>query len=93
LTRFRWTSEYHVGCSRELDLDRPNRYEIEGDAPGWADAEKQVASAAQHGRNGAIVSVKGSSIAKRKAGATAAEVYEEVFGEKRHKKSKKGAKR
>jgi N-acetyltransferase 10 len=52
-----------------------------------------VANAAKHGRNGAVVSVRGSSTAKRKAGPTAAEIYDEALGEKRQKKSKKGSKR
>lgn len=36
-----------------------------------------------------MVSVK-SAKQKRKAGQTASEVYEEVFGDKSHKKAKKG---
>ena len=57
----------------------------------WEDAEKQVAKAAKRGQTNTVVSVK-SSKAKRKAGPTAAEVYEESFGEKSHKKSKKSKK-
>lgn len=70
------------------------RYEIEGDASAWADAEKSVAkSAAQNGEaSGVTVSIK-SGKSKRKAGQqTAAEVYEEAFGEKRSKKAKKAKK-
>ena len=64
------------------------RYEIEGDAPAWQDAEKQIISAAKQGKSNPVVSVK-SSKQKRKAGQqTAGEVYEEVFGDKR-KKAKK----
>ena len=48
-------------------------------------------NAAKRGQTNTVVSVK-SSKAKRKAGYTAAEVYEEAFGEKSHKKSKKSKK-
>ena len=41
-------------------------------------------NAAKRGQTNTVVSVK-SSKAKRKAGYTAAEVYEEAFGEKSHK--------
>ncbi|RYP57994.1 hypothetical protein DL769_009168 [Monosporascus sp. CRB-8-3] len=74
---------------RELIDSLPlDQYEIEKDAPAWEEAEKQVRNATKQGKSTTVVSVK-SSKAKRKAGATAAEVYEEVFGEKSHKKSKK----
>lgn len=43
--------------------------------------------ASKGGKVNPVVSVK--SQAKRKAGPTAAEVYEEAFGEKKHKKAKK----
>ncbi|KAL6863095.1 N-acetyltransferase 10 [Amphichorda felina] len=71
-----------------LPLDQ---YEIEGDAPGWDDAEKQVRNAAKSGKANTEVSVK-SGKQKRKAGQTANEVYEEAFGEKSRKKMKKGKK-
>ncbi len=64
---------------------------MEGDAPAWDDAEKQVLSAAKRGQANPVVSIK-SSKAKRKAGATAAEIYEEAFGDKPHKKVKKSKK-
>ncbi|GJN70490.1 killer toxin resistant protein [Purpureocillium lilacinum] len=67
-----------------LPLDQ---FEIEGDAPAWAEAEKQVKS----GKSNTVVSVK-SGKQKRKAGPTAAEVYEEAMGEKSRKKAKKGKK-
>lgn len=69
------------------------RYEIEGDAPAWQQAEEQVKKASKSGKSNPEVSVK-SSKQKRKAadGQTANEVYEEVFGEKSRKKSKKGKK-
>jgi N-acetyltransferase 10 len=67
------------------------RYEIEGDAPGWEDAEKQIASAAKRGQTNSVVSVK-SGKAKRKEGPSASEIYEEAFGEKKHKKAKKAKK-
>lgn len=67
-----------------------NRYEIEDSAPGWDEAEKQVLKATKHGHGVSVVSVK-SNKAKRKDGPSAAEVYEEVFGEKKHKKAKKGS--
>lgn len=71
---------------------RSTRYEIEGDAPGWEDAEKQVQSASKRGRgaaSGVVVSVKSEKKAKRKAGETAGEIYEKALGEK----TKKGKKR
>ncbi|KAI1324783.1 DUF699-domain-containing protein [Xylariaceae sp. FL0255] len=71
-----------------LSLDQ---YEVEGDAPGWEDAEKQIQNAAKRRQTNTVVSVKSSKV-KRKAGATAAEVYEEAFGEKPHKKAKKAKK-
>lgn len=69
------------------------RYEVAGDAPAWEDAENQVRKAAKDGRSATEVSVKNSK-AKRKAGQTASEVYEEAFGEnrKKHKKDKKSKK-
>ncbi|KAI1267775.1 DUF699-domain-containing protein [Xylariaceae sp. FL1019] len=74
---------------RELIDSLPlDRYEVEGNAPAWEEAEKQVNNATKRGESGATVSVKSSKV-KRKAGATAAEVYEEAFGEKQHKKAKK----
>ncbi|KAF5013605.1 hypothetical protein FDECE_410 [Fusarium decemcellulare] len=78
---------------RELIDSLPlDQYEIEGDAPAWQEAEKQVLSAAKQGKANPVVSVK-SAKQKRKAGQTAAEVYEEAFGDKRKKvkKSKKSA--
>ena len=71
-----------------LTLTPDSRYEIEGDAPGWEEAEKQVLKATKEGRSNPIVSVK-SKQSKRKAGMTAAEVYEEAFGKKKHKQAKK----
>lgn len=47
-------------------------------------------SATKQGKSNPVVSVK-SSKAKRKVGQTAAEVYEEAFGDKR-KKAKKSRK-
>ncbi|KAH8888874.1 DUF699-domain-containing protein [Thozetella sp. PMI_491] len=77
---------------RELIDSLPlDQYEIEGDDEDWAGAEKIALKAAKEGRTGATVSVK-SQKAKRKAGQTAVEVYEEELGEKaqkRHKKAKK----
>lgn len=66
------------------------RYEIEDSAPGWQEAEKQVAKATKSGQGVSVVSVK-TNKAKRKEGPTAAEVYEEAFGEKekKHKRPKK----
>ncbi|KAF4125197.1 N-acetyltransferase 10 [Geosmithia morbida] len=82
---------------RELIDSLPlDQYEIEGDAPGWKEAEKQVAKASRDGKSTLEVSVKSSKQQKRKAGQqTASEVYEEVFGDKEkssRKKSKKGKK-
>ncbi|KAH6900029.1 GNAT acetyltransferase 2-domain-containing protein [Thelonectria olida] len=78
---------------RELIDSLPlDQYEIEGDAPAWEEAEKQVLGASKKGKSASMVSVK-SSKAKRKVGQTAGEVYEEAFGDKRKKakKTKKAA--
>ncbi|KAF6818144.1 nucleolar ATPase [Colletotrichum sojae] len=72
---------------RELIDSLPlDQYEVEGDAPAWAEAEQAV----KEGKSG-VVSVK-SSKTKRKAGPSAADVYEEAFGDKSHKKAKKSKK-
>ncbi|KAI9171803.1 RNA cytidine acetyltransferase [Paramyrothecium foliicola] len=71
-----------------LPLDQ---YEIDGDAPAWEDAEKQVLSSTKAGKSNPVVSVK-TGKQKRKVGPTAAEIYEEHFGDKPHKKAKKGKK-
>ncbi|KAH7321309.1 GNAT acetyltransferase 2-domain-containing protein [Stachybotrys elegans] len=77
---------------RELIDSLPlDQYEIEGDAPAWQQAEKQVLNATKEGKSNPVVSVK-SAKQKRKAGTTSHEVYEEVFGEKDRKKAKKGKK-
>ena len=65
-----------------------SRYAIDGDAPTWQDAEKQVRNAAKHGKANPVVSVK--STHKRKAGQTAAEIYEAELGKSSSKKVKKG---
>ncbi|KAG5920842.1 hypothetical protein E4U42_006053 [Claviceps africana] len=76
---------------RELIDSLPlDEYAIEGDAPAWADAEKQVRSAAKDGKANPVVSVKSKQ--KRKAGPTAAEVYEEEMGDKSGKRVKKSKK-
>ncbi|KXH48293.1 hypothetical protein CSAL01_05658 [Colletotrichum salicis] len=68
---------------RELIDSLPlDQYEVDGDAPAWAEAEQAV----KDGKTG-VVSVKGKS--KRKAGPTAAEIYDEALGEKKSKKAKK----
>lgn len=68
------------------------RYEIDGDAPAWEEAERQVSSAAKDGKSNVVVSVK-SAKQKRKAGqTTAAELYEQTFGDDSRKKAKKGKK-
>lgn len=69
----------------------PPRYEIDGDAPAWEEAEKQVSSAAKDGKSNVVVSVK-SAKQKRKAGQTATEIYDQEFGDNSRKKSKKGKK-
>ncbi|KAK7994317.1 hypothetical protein PG991_015905 [Apiospora marii] len=77
---------------RELIDSLPlNNYEIEDAAPGWEEAEKQVATATKRGQANPVVSVK-SSKAKRKDGPSAAEIYEEEFGDKKAKKAKKSKK-
>ncbi|KAI0203492.1 GNAT acetyltransferase 2-domain-containing protein [Astrocystis sublimbata] len=80
---------------RELIDSLPlDQYVVEGETPAWDEAEKQVRNAAKRGQANPVVSVKSSKV-KRKMpdGATAAEVYEEEFGEKPHKKAKKSKKR
>ena len=72
-------------------LTSVTRYGIEGDAPGWEDAEKQVMNAAKRGKDGVVVSVK-SGKAKRKTGPTAEQIYEEELGDKKRKKVKLGKK-
>ncbi|KAG6314261.1 hypothetical protein E4U22_000179, partial [Claviceps purpurea] len=75
---------------RELIDSLPlDEYAIDADTPAWADAEKLVRTAAKDGKASVVVSVKSKH--KRKAGQTAAEVYEEEMGETR-KKSKKSKK-
>ncbi|KAG6221829.1 hypothetical protein E4U25_000658, partial [Claviceps purpurea] len=75
---------------RELIDSLPlDEYAIDADTPAWADAEKLVRTAAKDGKASVVVSVKSKQ--KRKAGQTAAEVYEEEMGETR-KKSKKSKK-
>jgi N-acetyltransferase 10 len=69
-----------------------HRYEIEEGAPGWADAERQVLSATKNGQKNTVVSVK-STKTKRKAGESAAEIFEQEMGEKTHKKVKKASKK
>ncbi|KAG8159835.1 hypothetical protein KVR01_010472 [Diaporthe batatas] len=70
---------------RELIDSLPlDQYQIEGNEEVWKDAEEQV----KKGKGSNVVSVK-SSKQKRKAGQTAEEVYNEAFGEKKHKKHKK----
>ncbi|KAM4058105.1 GNAT acetyltransferase 2 domain-containing protein [Hirsutella rhossiliensis] len=77
---------------RELIDSLPlDQFEIEGDAPAWDEAEKQVRNAAKEGKAKPVVSVK-SSKPKRKAGPTAAEIYEEAMGDSSRKKAKKGRK-
>ncbi|KAI0121133.1 GNAT acetyltransferase 2-domain-containing protein [Xylariales sp. AK1849] len=77
---------------RELIDSLPlDQYEIEDSAPGWQDAEKQVLSATKRGKANPVVSVK-STKTKRKEGPSAAEVYEEAFGDKKTKKAKKSKK-
>lgn len=69
------------------------RYQIDDNDDAWKDAEKAVISATKGGKSNPVVSVK-SSKQKRKAGPTAEDVYNEVFGEKdkKHRKSKKSKK-
>lgn len=66
------------------DSPGSTRYQVEGDEEVWKDAEEQV----KKGKGSNVVSVK-SGKQKRKAGQTAEEVYNEAFGEKKHKKHKK----
>ncbi|RDA95532.1 hypothetical protein CP533_5430 [Ophiocordyceps camponoti-saundersi (nom. inval.)] len=80
---------------RELVDSLPlDQFEIEGDAPAWEAAEKQVQSATLEGRAGLpVVSVKSTKL-KRKAGPTAADIYQEAMGgdDSTRKKSKRGKK-
>lgn len=84
------TFPYYVTASLFSNANQFTRYEIEGDAPAWQDAEKQVQNATRDGR-GTVVSVK-TGKQKRKEGPTAADVYEEVLGDKSSRKKKKSKK-
>ncbi|KAI3322649.1 DUF699-domain-containing protein [Xylariaceae sp. AK1471] len=78
---------------RELIDSLPlDQYEVEGNTPAWEDAEKQVRSAAKRGQANPVVSIKSSKVKRKADAATAAEVYEEEFGEKPKKKVKKSKK-
>lgn len=72
-----------------------SRYEIATEAPGWAQAEQEILKATKKGTKPSAISVK-TVKPKRKAGETAAEIYEEEMGEKKkdrsHKKAKTGKK-
>lgn len=85
---------YHPTC-QDLNADNFSlfRYQIEDNEDAWKEAEKQVLNASKAGKSNPVVSVKGSK-QKRKAagGQTAEEVYNEAFGEKKHKKHKKSKK-
>ena len=70
-----------------LPLDQ---YEVATDAPGWQQAEAEVKRATMKGQKPSAISVK-TLKAKRKAGESAAEIYEEEMGEK--KKEHRGAKK
>ncbi|KAJ2955173.1 hypothetical protein NQ176_g11417 [Zarea fungicola] len=68
-----------------LPLDQ---YAIDGDAPAWEEAEKQLKGAVKDGKSAPVISVK-SSKSKRKAATTATEVFEEAFGDKSSRKKAK----
>ena len=72
-----------------LPLDR---YEIETGGPGWEEAEKQVDRAQKAGKGDVTVSVKSEKKRdeKRKAAASAADIYREEIGEREEKRIKKG---
>jgi len=68
------------------------RYEIPSASAEWDDAEKQVANSTTG--KASTVSVKTAKAVKRKAGETAAEIYEQEMsksssGSKKNKKNKK----
>ena len=67
------------------DVDRPTRYEVEGDDAVWEDAEKRVRQAAKSGKSNPLVSVK----TKTKRKAEDADGQEERGGDKGRDKSKK----
>lgn len=48
--------------------------------------------ASKEGKSNPVVSVKSSKQKRKAGGQTAEEVYNEAFGEKKHKKSKKAKK-
>lgn len=68
------------------------RYEIDENEDAWKDAEQQVLNAAKGGKANAVVSVKSSKQKRKAGGQTAEEVYNEAFGDKKHKKHKKSKK-
>ncbi|OBT77245.1 hypothetical protein VF21_04072 [Pseudogymnoascus sp. 05NY08] len=71
-----------------LPLDQ---YEIASEAPGWAHAEQEVLKATKKGAKPSAISVK-TLKSKRKAGESAAEIYEEEMGEKKKDRGNKKAK-
>ncbi|OBT55114.1 hypothetical protein VE04_05502 [Pseudogymnoascus sp. 24MN13] len=71
-----------------LPLDQ---YEIASEAPGWAHAEQEVLKATKKGAKPSAISVK-TLKAKRKAGESAAEIYEEEMGDKKKDRGNKKAK-
>jgi N-acetyltransferase 10 len=78
-------------CGRKQGLIR-GRYEIPADKGDWTEAEKQVRAVLVKGeKKSTVVSVKtGKSAPKRKAGETAAEIYEQEVERSKNKKPKKG---
>lgn len=68
------------------------RYEIDENEDAWKEAEKQVLSASKKGKANPVVSVKSSKQKRKTGGQTAEEVYDEAFGDKKHKKHKKSKK-
>jgi len=72
---------------RELINSLPlDQYDLDTEAPGWEEAEKQVKNALKKGESVGTISVKS---AKRKVGETAQQVWEKEFGGDKEPKAKK----
>jgi hypothetical protein len=73
-----------------------HRYQIDPDAPSWAEAEKQLIQAGKRGQANVTVSVVSQKEKKRKAGGqTAAELHEkkeQIFDQEVMHRTKKKVK-
>lgn len=89
--RYHWTSKYLLISMNYNSNSHIYRYEIASEAPGWQRAEQEVLKATKKGAKPSAISVK-TTKPKRKAGESAAEIYEEEMGEKKKDRGNKKAK-